>query len=341
MISPEKHKDLILSAMESGGFFNPRVFDPKGSGEYLRASAIHPPTKATHFDSALIESLFVPGNSIIIAGFPCNTLPVEDADRGIIAPIFNADYYKEAVTRLKNILKVTGEQTGLPHSSIRIFCNSRLPEKPIAALSGMGFYGKNSLIISPPYGSLFVLAGVIIPRKLPTDICQPEAEVPGKGCGDCSRCMEACPVSAITSPGVINLNRCIQALSTRYEVIPEDIMEQWGRRIYGCQTCQDVCPFNRKAPSGLEISQGKFGAAISLGQLLRTGAEGGEEGVRGFFKGTALGMKWMPPLAFLRNSIIAAGNSRSRELLPYLLPFRDHPDPVLRKTAEWAAGRRL
>lgn len=336
MISPEEHKNLIVSAMESGGFFNPRVLDPEVSGENLRASL-----KCAHFDRNLTESIIIPGNSIVIAGFPCNTLPVDDADRGIIAPIFSADYYKEAVTRLKKIVKVTGEQTGLSLSSIRIFCNSRLPEKPIAALSGMGFYGKNSLIISPPYGSLFVLAGVIIPRELPADICQPEAEVPGKGCGDCSRCMEACPVSAITSPGVIDLNRCIQALSTRYEVIPEDIMEQWGRRIYGCQTCQDVCPFNREAPSGLEISRGKPGAAISLGQLLRAGAEGGEEGVRGFFKGTALGMKWMPPLAFLRNSIIAAGNSRSRELLPYLLPFKDHPDLVLRRTADWAAGRRL
>ncbi len=173
-------------------------------------------------------------------------LSKQNNPHGLIAPFARRNYYGEAVGRMKEIFRRIMEKTGLRKRDGRIFCNSRLPEKPLASLSGLGFYGKNSLIISPGLGSLFVIAGLYIPVKLEPDLIPSEWEEPGSICGNCTACMDACPVGAIVRPGILEESKCLQYKASRYMSFSDDEKRAWGYKLYGCQICQDVCPYNSK-----------------------------------------------------------------------------------------------
>jgi epoxyqueuosine reductase len=118
-------------------------------------------------------------------------------------------------------------------------------------------------------------------------------------------------------------------------------MEQWGIRIYGCDTCQAVCPLNQGAPQqGIDTDYGVIGAYLPLQEILTATPE--QLTLR--FKKSVLGMSWIDPLALQRNALIAAGNFDSAgnsifSLLPLLHKYSTHPDPVLSRTAQWALGR--
>ncbi len=281
-----------------------------------------------------------PELSVVMVALPYEVDETEDLSspeepHGLIAPFARRNYYREVVNRLKKIALRIRENTSLKKKDIRIFCNSQLPEKELAALSGLGFLGKNSLIITPQTGSLCVIGGIAFSLPLEPDVIDESFLIPGHHCGKCRACIDACPTNAILAPGRIDAQRCIQSLSTMLKPLPEYIMEKWGFRIYGCQSCQKVCPFNSCNLPGADTSLGVLGPSIPLQFFLASE----EKVIETFFKGSTMGMSWIPPLALKRNAIIAAGNRRDESLLPLLRPFLNSEISFLKGTAKWAINK--
>jgi epoxyqueuosine reductase len=116
-----------------------------------------------------------------------------------------------------------------------------LLERSIAFTSGMGFFGKNNMLIIPDYGSYFFLAEILIDTEMPI----PSFETLESACGSCTRCMEACPTGALERPFYLNASRCLSYLTVEYrDALPRDTGRKMGRCFFGCDRCQEVCPFN-------------------------------------------------------------------------------------------------
>ena len=253
----------------------------------------------------------------------------------LIAPFARRNYYREAVKRLRRIAVKIREKTGLASQDIRILCNSRVLEKPLAVASGLGFYGKNSLVISPGLGSQFIIAVMSMELKITGDygenykntVKQPAMS----GCGDCRACISACPVGAIVKPGVIDQKRCLQYLAARLDNFTLPVKRIWSYRLYGCRSCQEVCPFNRELSLESETELGNLGPSIAISSILSCRPEN----IRQMFKGTQMGLSWVNPIALIRNGLIAAGNRRNAGLLPYVEPFVGSSEAVLREAALW------
>jgi epoxyqueuosine reductase len=263
--------------------------------------------------------------------YPPGNLPAQ----GVFAPFARRNYYAEAVRRLKAVFKDIREATGMTKKEGRIFCNSRAPEKFLVWASGLGGYGKNSLIIHNTLGSVFVIAGLLLflPVEDPGNLGIPA--LPGSLCSSCMRCIEACPVRAIRSPGIIDQTRCIQALSTRLIILPDDIKTAFGSRIYGCQICQDVCPYNKNLTQETPVTAGEVGPWIPLALLL----DKTPPALKEYFKKTVPGASWIDKRTLQRNALLAAGNQECGVLLPLVKKYCDHPHPALADAAAWAAKR--
>jgi epoxyqueuosine reductase len=216
---------------------------------------------------------------------------------------------------------------------MHIFCNSRLPEKLIAWASGLGGYGKNSLIINKALGSQFVICGLLLDTRATSGIPHPDGI--GALCGECNECITACPVGAIGPKAIIDGSKCMQFLATRIVRIPESILGQWGQMIYGCEICQDACPYNRSLSLATLTERGHIGPVVSLDMLLTMTTDE----IKAYFKKTALGLSWIDPRAIQRNALIASGNSHNQALLPAVRSFLSVADPQIREVAEWAIQR--
>jgi epoxyqueuosine reductase len=272
--------------------------------------------------------------TLVLGAFPYEHQNApEKKGMGMVAPFARSNYYREAVCRLKKIVSVIRQETGISKNQVKIFVNSNLPEKEIAAAAGVGFIGKNSLILLPKTGSFVILGGLILPFSLEPDAPLPGGLTPGEVCGSCTNCIKACPTGAILPGGKIRQDRCLQAQMQTYTLLDPDIMEALGKRIYGCNICQDVCPYNTAPHSGIPCGRGKIGPHMEIDFLLTAAPEEIKTGL----KGTALGMSWLDPRAIKRNAVIAAGNSnapRYRKMLSALIV--NDTDKIISRTARWA-----
>jgi len=259
-------------------------------------------------------------------------LSTSQEPHALIAPFARRNYYREAVKRLRRIALKIREKTGLTSHDIRILCNSRVLEKPLAVAGGLGFYGKNSLVISPGLGSQFIIAVMSMELKMTGNYNKADKQPAGSGCGDCRACISACPVGAIIMPGVIDQKRCLQYLAARLDNFTLPVKRAWSYRFYGCRSCQEVCPFNRELSLETETELGVLGPSIAISSILSCPPEE----IRQMFKGTQMGLSWVDPAALIRNALIAAGNRRNPGLLPYVEPFVGSSKAVLRESALWA-----
>ncbi len=209
------------------------------------------------------------------------------------------NYYAEAVKRLKTLSITIRTSWGGAKSDYRILCNSPIPEKPLALACGLGWMGRNSLIMTPEAGSLVVIAAMTLPFNLaPDPPLDPYS--PGSTCSTCHACVDACPVKALGGDGSLDRSRCLQWFASRPGEVPPEIAARWGDRLYGCSVCRDVCPANLERIAGVASSMGPLPEAFDAEKLIAAS----DDQVRIIFRKSALGMSWLGPQAIRRNAVL-------------------------------------
>jgi len=211
-----------------------------------------------------------------------------------------------------------------------------LLERDFARRAGLGWFGKNTMLINKRLGSYSFLGALLLDLTL-----TPSAPFETQHCGSCTRCLDACPTDAFAGPFQLDARRCISYLTIELRgPIPEELRAGMGDWAFGCDVCQEVCPWNRKAPQASEplLRLGGPGRALDLIELLGMS----ETEFRRRFRGTAL---WRTRRrGLLRNAAIALGNLGDSRALPALTRALDDAEPTIREAATWAiaqlSGRR-
>ncbi|MEZ6059182.1 MAG: tRNA epoxyqueuosine(34) reductase QueG [Planctomycetaceae bacterium] len=241
------------------------------------------------------------------------------------------DYHSVLRRRLKQLANVVHESAPDAHTRV-VVDTAPLLERDFARLAGIGWFGKNTMLISRDIGSWFFLGAILTDLDLPAD--EPYAD---DFCGTCTRCLEACPTDAFPKPGVLDANRCISYLTIerRDKPIPPELRSGMGQWIFGCDICQDVCPWNRFAPA---TSDAAFVACPDLRspdcvELLTLSEDQFVER----FRGTPLQRTGRD--AILRNAAIALGNSGVVSAIAQLRRSLSAESPLVREAAEWALHR--
>ena len=286
--------------------------------------------------SVLKELKLSPESRIVMAVFPFRRDNAPAGPPGNIAPFARQNHYKELIILMKKLIRTAPfPLSGLTKRQYRLFSNSTLPEKELAAGAGLGFPGKNSLLITPGHGSRCLIAGMILPAEIALSRKERPPGPAQNGCGSCRICEKACPGNAISAEGFLRDN-CLQSWTTDPRPVPEKLKACWGNRIYGCTICQDVCPFNKNVPMGRQIDKGPLPGSVSLEFLLS--AE--DEEINTFKKGTTLGMSWVTPALLRRNAALSAAHEKNSDLLPLLekILLRE-TDKSLRDACSWAIER--
>jgi epoxyqueuosine reductase len=215
-------------------------------------------------------------------------------------------------------------------------------ERMWAARAGLGFTGKNAMLISRRHGNWLLLAAILTRidfaadepiRKKLSDPESASSHQVGLLCGKCTRCLDACPTNAFARPGVVDARRCVSYQTIENKgVIPRELRAGIGQRIYGCDVCLEVCPWNRFAQQGRAMllkSRSEL-ADLSLAELLQMTPVRFAE----VFRGTPI--KRVKLGGLLRNACVVAGNSGDAGLLPLLKPLAAHDLPLVRSHAVWA-----
>jgi len=217
-----------------------------------------------------------------------------------------------------------------PHLRTRI-CVDTAPvlERELAASAGLGWIGRNGCLVNRQFGSYLLLAEIVTNLPLPADDPQPSR------CGSCRACVDACPTGAIRDDGLVDCRRCLSYLTIEHRRgIDEAFRQAVGGRVFGCDTCQEVCPYNRRAPAGDAELRGptELAAAGVLEMLLWTGGDWDRltrdsAGRRATFE------------MYLRNAALAAGNGPGAAARPALEHLAGHPASMVAEAARWALGR--
>ena len=237
------------------------------------------------------------------------------------------DYHDVMRPRLRALADFIGRAAGPGVESRAAVDTSAVLERDAAARAGLGWVGKNTNLLTQALGSWFFLGAVLTTAEPAFD-----DEVPDR-CGTCTACLDACPTAAFAAPYVLDARRCIAYLTIEHRGDIEEAlrpaMGEWG---FGCDVCQDVCPWNRKAATTRE-------PAFAGGEVLSPTAllELDEAGFRARFRGTAFWRAHRSGL--LRNAAIVLGNRGDRAAEPALRRALDDPDPVVQRAAAWALSR--
>jgi epoxyqueuosine reductase len=234
------------------------------------------------------------------------------------------DYHEVLVPRLRELEKVL---EGMGGSQRGYVDTGPVMERDFAALAGVGWQGKSTMLISETQGAFFFLGVILTTLELPVD-------EPGKDrCGRCVRCIEVCPTGAITAPHQLDARRCVSYLTIELKgSIPEELRPLVGNRIYGCDDCAAVCPWNRFAR---DSGEARFSAREYVhGWALRDFLELSEEGFRALFRHSPI--KRIKRRGFLRNVCVALGNTGTQADVPALETAASDPEPLVAEHARWA-----
>lgn len=240
------------------------------------------------------------------------------------------DYHEILRRRLRQLQNFVHDL--IPNCRSRIAVDTApLLERDFAVLAGIGWIGKNTMLINKRLGSWLFLGAVLLDVELEYD-----APHQTDHCGSCTRCLDACPTDAFAGPHQLDSRRCISYLTIELRgPIPEPIRDGVGNWLFGCDVCQEVCPWNRKAAessvSGFEPRQ--HGGNVSLVALL----EANDQALQQQIEGTALTRAGLSGLR--RNAAVALGNSQNPAALPVLRRLAASDDDTLRETARWAIQR--
>ncbi len=254
-------------------------------------------------------------------------LPYHDPASGVVSRYASGDDYHEVLwPKLKTLLDQIEELC--PGAEGRIYVDTGpVMDKHWAARSGIGWIGKNAnLIANKKLGSWFFIGEILLNQELDPD-------GPGRDhCGSCRRCLDECPTDAIVEPYVVDSRLCISYLTIEVkEDIPEERRSDNRNLIFGCDICQDVCPWNRRVEESRELA---FAPRRALRRpLLKELAGLTEKDFRSLFRNSPMKRaKWR---GLMRNTAVAMGNSRSQEFVPELVRLLHCPDPMVRRHAAW------
>lgn len=271
--------------------------------------------------------------SIVSVGVPFWTgvhTPPDDTLRGRIARYaWGRDYHKTLKRRMIRLVEKIEEHAGMTVESRKLVDTARAFDRAIAARAGVGWYGKNSMIIVPKHGS-WVMLGEIY---LNIDI-EPDRPL-NQNCGRCTICINHCPTGAIVEPYRIDSTRCISFLTIEERgPLPRELRHLMGNWVFGCDVCQDVCPYTGAAKD-VEDSEFQPASVENAYPSLEFLARMTEEEFRQTYSGTAVTRAKRAGMA--RNAAIALGNSRAERAAPILRwMLREHDEPLARGHAAWA-----
>ncbi|MGO9397977.1 MAG: tRNA epoxyqueuosine(34) reductase QueG [Xanthobacteraceae bacterium] len=238
------------------------------------------------------------------------------------------DYHDLIRPRLKFLARWLVEKAG---GDVRVFVDTApVMEKPLAQAAGLGWQGKHTNLVSRAHGSWLFLGAIFTTLELPPDL-------PGRDhCGSCRACLDICPTAAFPAPYRLDARRCISYLTIEHKgPIPRALRSKIGNRIYGCDDCLAVCPWNKFAQAGREAKLAARAAlrAPPLAELVRLD----DAGFRALFAKSAI--KRIGRARFLRNVLIAIGNSGAAALAPEAERLLDDASPLVRGAAIWALSR--
>jgi epoxyqueuosine reductase len=261
---------------------------------------------------------------------------VHDSSRGWISRYAwsGEDYHELVMRRLRlveaAICEAANSENKTDEASVITRCyvdTGPIVERVYAKYAGVGWIGKNTCIINQKKGSWLFLGVILTSLELQPDLPAPDR------CGTCTRCITACPTHAFVGPYQLDANQCISYLTIEKRgMIPEELRAGIGHQVFGCDICQDVCPWNRKAPA---TSGDDFQARPELvNPALDWLAEMNDEEFRRVFRKSAL--RRTKRAGLRRNAVIAMGNSGNQEFLPLLENLAADRDEVVAESARWA-----
>ena len=292
--------------------------------------------------------------------------PAENEARGWISRYaWGQDYHEVLQQKLQSLASSLPERFTEPHQA-RIYADTGpLNERVFAKHAGLGWLGKNTLLLNSKLGSWFFLGAILTTLDIPPTL-GPADLPPADLCGSCTKCIDACPTGALVEPYVMDARLCISYLTIELRgSIPEDLREPMGHHVFGCDICQDVCPWNRRAPvtqapefqprtfpQPIEGRSRELPAAISGGiekeslflPRLEWLAAMTEEQFRTVFRGSPVRRtKWR---GLVRNACIALGNSapaygshHHEKICTLLTQLSVSSDPLIAESAQWALSR--
>jgi epoxyqueuosine reductase len=280
--------------------------------------------------------LWPEARSIVVLGV--NYGPADDPlasldakDRGTISVYARGrDYHDVIKGKLKELAGFLAARAG---AEVKVFVDTApVMEKPLAETAGLGWQGKHTVLVSREFGNWLFLGSIFTTAELPPDAPEPDH------CGSCRRCLDVCPTDAFPAPYQLDARRCISYLTIEHKghIAPE-LRQNIGNRIFGCDDCLAVCPWNKFAQAGREarLSQREDLAAPLLADLARLD----DAAFRARFAGTPI--KRTGRDRFVRNVLIAIGNSGDPALADAAVRLLDDPSPLVRAMAVWAAARLL
>ena len=283
------------------------------------------------------QALWAEARSVIALGlsYAPDGDPLEIQSRpdrgGISVYARHRDYHDVMKGKLKHLAQFVVKAGAAAMPEVKVFVDTApVMEKPLAARAGLGWQGKHTNLISRDHGSWLFLGEIYTTLVLPTT--PPRAG----SCGTCTRCLTACPTDAFPAPYRLDATRCISYLTIEHPgPIPEEFRVAMGNRIYGCDDCLAVCPWNRFAVAGhtAKLQAREDLTAPRLDELARLD----DAAFRRAFAGSPI--KRVGRNRFVRNVLIAIGNSGLAELLPAARYLTADADPVVAEAAAWACGR--
>ena len=280
------------------------------------------------------QTLWMDAKSVVVLGL--NYGPARDPlavlaqkERGAISAYAQGDDYHDIVK--KKLKAVAGEIFRKYGAEVKVFVDTApVMEKPLAQKAGLGWQGKHTNLVSRQFGSWLFLGSIFTTLELPPD----EAE--RDHCGACHACLDICPTNAFPAPYQLDARRCISYLTIEHKgPIPRELRGAMGNRIFGCDDCLAVCPWNKFATVSHALNPREELAAPRLAELARLD----DAGFRALFKKSPV--KRIGRERFVRNVLIAIGNSGEKSLASDARALLGDASAVVRGAAVWALGRLL
>lgn len=263
--------------------------------------------------------------SILVLAIPYSPINKTNSELQIASYALGDDYHDVLLQKLKAIVEFIEEKLGEKIPNRYYTDSGPVLERELAQRAGLGWIGKNSMLINPRAGSTFFLAEILLGIEL-----EPDEKFSTDHCGTCTRCISACPTQCILPNRTLDSNRCISYLTIELkDEIPENLRNQIGNWIFGCDICQQVCPWNRFAHPADSAFETKIPLPVLTSDLVLTSVEFNQR-----FKKSPI--KRTKRRGYARNIAVAIGNQKNKKDMPILQQALQDDEELITTHAKWA-----